>query len=198
MPGGKRRACKSIEAWPVPESCAAPRVAIAGQSVGITLDREIFVERGDLISRGGEPGHVRPAAARAGVLAASSVRSPSAAASPCASGPPNRPAWSPPSRMPSIPGCWLRDGAEVIAQNHVGEIEIALSQPIATDPYTADPNTGRIVLEFDGRIAGGGLVLAAQTAALDTTSGPRPARSRQRRALAYGRNSDELRAKPPR
>ena len=29
---------------------AAPRAAIAGQSVGVTLDRDIFVERGDVIS----------------------------------------------------------------------------------------------------------------------------------------------------
>ena len=28
----------------------APRAAIAGQSVGVTLDRDIFVERGDVIS----------------------------------------------------------------------------------------------------------------------------------------------------
>ena len=49
-------------------------------------------------------------------------------------------------------------------QNHVGEIEIELAQPLATDPYTVDPNTGRLVLEFDGRIAGGGLVLSVQPA----------------------------------
>jgi phosphoadenosine phosphosulfate reductase len=52
------------------------------------------------------------------------------------------------------------DGAEVIGQNHVGEIEIELAQPLATDPYTGDAGMGRIALEFDGRIAGGGLVLA--------------------------------------
>jgi phosphoadenosine phosphosulfate reductase len=52
------------------------------------------------------------------------------------------------------------DGAEVIGQNHVGEIEIELAQPLATDPYTTDAGMGRIALEFDGRIAGGGLVLA--------------------------------------
>ena len=47
-----------------------------------------------------------------------------------------------------------------IAQNHVGEIEIALQQPMAADVYALNPRTGRVVLEFNGRIAGGGLILA--------------------------------------
>ncbi len=47
-----------------------------------------------------------------------------------------------------------------IARNHVGEIDISLAQPIAADPYTDNPRTGRLVIEVNGRIAGGGLVLS--------------------------------------
>ena len=47
-----------------------------------------------------------------------------------------------------------------IARNHVGEIDIALAQPIAADPYANNPRTGRLVIEVNGRIAGGGLVLS--------------------------------------
>jgi len=47
-----------------------------------------------------------------------------------------------------------------IAKNHVGEIDISLAQPIAADPYTDNPRTGRLVIEVNGRIAGGGLVLS--------------------------------------
>ena len=47
-----------------------------------------------------------------------------------------------------------------IARNHVGEIDIALAQPIAADPYSDNPRTGRLVIEINGRIAGGGLVLS--------------------------------------
>jgi phosphoadenosine phosphosulfate reductase len=54
--------------------------------------------------------------------------------------------------------------AAAIAQNHVGEIEIALTQPIAADVYALNPRTGRVVLEFNGRIAGGGLILATDGA----------------------------------
>src|SRR5262249_41896478 len=45
LPAGKRARIRSIEAWPAPDAVRAPRVATAGQSIGITLDREIFVER---------------------------------------------------------------------------------------------------------------------------------------------------------
>ena len=47
-----------------------------------------------------------------------------------------------------------------IARNHVGEIDISLAQAIAADPYQENPRTGRLVIEVNGRIAGGGLVLS--------------------------------------
>jgi phosphoadenosine phosphosulfate reductase len=47
-----------------------------------------------------------------------------------------------------------------IGRNSVGEIEIALTKPIAADLYVANPQTGRLVLDLDGRISGGGLILA--------------------------------------
>jgi bifunctional enzyme CysN/CysC len=46
-PSNKTAKVKSIEAWHVP---APPREASAGQSVGITLDEQIFVERGEVAS----------------------------------------------------------------------------------------------------------------------------------------------------
>ena len=46
-PSNKTARVSSIEAWNVPE---APREAEAGQSIGITLDEQLFVERGDLAS----------------------------------------------------------------------------------------------------------------------------------------------------
>src|SRR5947208_3300352 len=40
------------------------------------------------------------------------------------------------------------------------EIVISLAHPLAADPYTDNPRTGRLVIEVSGRIAGGGLVLS--------------------------------------
>ena len=51
-PSNKSARVKSIEAWNVD---APPLEAKAGQSVGITLDEQIFVERGEVVSHEGEP-----------------------------------------------------------------------------------------------------------------------------------------------
>ena len=58
------------------------------------------------------------------------------------------------------PGELSNAETKAIARNHVGEIDIALAQPIAADPYSDNPRTGRLVIEVNGRIAGGGLVLS--------------------------------------
>jgi bifunctional enzyme CysN/CysC len=58
------------------------------------------------------------------------------------------------------PGQLSNTEASAVAQNHVGEIDIALSRPLAVDPYAVNARTGRIVLDMKGRISGGGLVLS--------------------------------------
>src|SRR5437016_2665459 len=50
MPAGKVANIKSVEGWPV---TPANGRQTAGRSVGITLDRELFVERGDIIAHVG-------------------------------------------------------------------------------------------------------------------------------------------------
>lgn len=46
-PSLKRARVKTIEAWSVPEQ---PKIATATQSIGVTLDEQIFVERGEVAS----------------------------------------------------------------------------------------------------------------------------------------------------
>jgi bifunctional enzyme CysN/CysC len=58
------------------------------------------------------------------------------------------------------PGELASTGTDSIKRNHVGDIDISLAQPIAADPYAENPRTGRLVIELNGRIAGGGLVLS--------------------------------------
>jgi bifunctional enzyme CysN/CysC len=70
------------------------------------------------------------------------------------------------------PGALSATEASAVAQNHVGEIDIALSRPLAVDPYALNARTGRIVLDMKGRISGGGLVLS-----LDVEERPRQTRS---------------------
>jgi sulfate adenylyltransferase large subunit/thioredoxin-dependent adenylylsulfate APS reductase len=163
LPRGRKARVRSIESWPVPDESRVPHEASSGQSVGLTLDDEVFVDRGDLICAPAAPAqstqrirarvfwlHEQPL----GVADSVTVRIGTADAR---------------GTVALIdhavdPGKLTVTQASAIAQNHVGEIEIALAQPIAADIYATNPRTGRVVLEFDGRIAGGGLVLSTDTA----------------------------------
>jgi bifunctional enzyme CysN/CysC len=158
MPGAKRALVKSIERWPVPNAALPLHTIEAGRSVGITLDRELFLERGHVLSLAGTPAtdsetirarifwlHQKPLVAGAPVvvrLGTAEVR----------------------GKVSEIIGTVdpgkLEPGAEEgIPQNHVGEVRIALTRPVAADPHTTNPLTGRFALEIDGRIVGGGLIL---------------------------------------
>jgi phosphoadenosine phosphosulfate reductase len=159
MPGDKRAVVKSIEEWPVPNESQVPRDASTGQSVGITLDRELFVERGHIVSLAASPAaagrslrvrvfwlHQAPLSVgtkltvRIGTAESRGVVSAIDKA--------------------VDPGALENIATVAIGTNNVGEVEIALSQPLAADPHTVNPLTGRVVLARDGRIAGGGLLLA--------------------------------------
>ena len=131
----------------------------AGRSVGITLDRELFVERGDVIAHvGSSPRDTRRIRARIFWLHDK----------PLADGRIHPgPARHKETRAIVVaiekavdPGELSSVETKSIARNHVGEIDISLAQPLAADPYTDNPRTGRLVIEVNGRIAGGGLVLS--------------------------------------
>jgi bifunctional enzyme CysN/CysC len=166
-PGERSARIASIESWH-----AQPMVtAAAGQSIGITLDEDLFADRGDLISSV----RVRPAATRrlrarvfwlheAPLEVGDRITLRIATAEASGTIAAIDKAVDPGQLAP------IQGGA--IAQNHVGEIEIALSKPLAADPHAVNPRIGRLVLEQNGRIAGGGLVLAVDAA-------EKPARSVQ-------------------
>ncbi len=168
-PSGKQVKVRAIEAWPVPDDSNVPLEARAGQSVGVTLDQEIFLQRGDVISAAAAPVAARTLRARVFWLhetpletgTALTVRIGTAEARGTITGTPKA----------VDPGAFETSGSDAIRQNHVGEILITLAQPLAADIYDANPQTGRVVLDLDGRIAGGGLILAAERTA--ATQAPR-------------------------
>lgn len=159
MPAGKTAVVKSIEAWPVPEDKQAR--ATAGQSIGITLDRELFIERGNVISSVAKRAlagrnirarvfwlHSAPLAVGAKIVARIGTAESSGVISAITNA--------------FDPGRLAAKTAISIGQNQVGEIDITLSQPLAADLNGDNSAVGRVVLELDGRIAGGGLVLAVE------------------------------------
>jgi bifunctional enzyme CysN/CysC len=156
MPAGKIAKIKSVESWPLTPLTARQS---AGSSVGITLDRELFIERGDVIGHIGQSPrdtrrlrarifwlHDKPLATGASILVRLGTREARATVVAIDKA-------VDPGELASIE-------TRAIARNHVGEIDISLIQPLAADTYTDNPRTGRLVIEVNGRIAGGGLVLS--------------------------------------
>jgi bifunctional enzyme CysN/CysC len=169
MPGNKTARVKSIEAWPAPQGLPSVQHAGAGQSIGITLDRELFVDRGDLIVAADAPPQTgRTLRARVfwlhptalGVGARVLVRSGTA-------------------EIPGIvrainnavdPANLKIVAHDTLAPNHVGDVEIVLARPLAADSYADNPAIGRIVIDFSDRIAGGGLILGLNAINHETQS----------------------------
>jgi len=156
MPAGKIAKIKSVESWPVTPVKGRQG---AGRSVGITLDRELFIERGDVIAHAGTSPrdtrrlrarifwlHDKPLSKGDQILVRLGTRE--ARASVVA------------IEKAVDPGELSSLETASIAKNHVGEIDISLGQPIAADTHADNPRTGRLVIEVNGRIAGGGLVLS--------------------------------------
>ena len=176
MPRGKTARVQTIEAWPVPDESRVPQDAAAGQSIGLTLDQDVFVDRGDVVSATEAPSkaarrlrarvfwlHEEPLAVGAAIVVRIGMAESRGTIALIDSA--------------VDPGELAAIETKSIGQNHVGEIEIALAQPVAADIYAVNPKTGRIVLEVGGRIAGGGLVLSIDSVTIHQKSVASPAQA---------------------
>jgi sulfate adenylyltransferase large subunit/thioredoxin-dependent adenylylsulfate APS reductase len=161
-PSGKLAVVHSIEAWPSKDG--EPTKVGAEHSVGITLDRELFIARGDVIAQADHRPrsgrslraqifwlHDSPLTAGTSILVRVGTAETRGIITAIAN------AFDPGDYAVANPDAVDQ---HQISQNQVGEVEIALASPVAADVYADNPATGRIVLDFGGRIAGGGLVLA--------------------------------------
>ena len=156
MPAGKVAKVKSVESWPVTPVFGRHG---AGRSIGITLDRELFLERGDII------GHINAAPRdtrrlRARIFWLHDTPLTAGASILVRLGTMETRANVVAIDKAVDPGELESVATASIGRNHVGEIDISLAKPVAADAYTDNPRTGRLVIEVNGRIAGGGLVLS--------------------------------------
>ncbi|MGB3865111.1 MAG: GTP-binding protein, partial [Xanthobacteraceae bacterium] len=155
MPAGKIAKIRSVESWP---AASLRQQHHAGHAVGITLDRELFLERGDIIGHTNSAPraakrlrarifwlHDEPLTAGAAILVRLGTKESRATVAAIAKA--------------VDPGELSNAASATIARNHVGEIEVTLAQPVAADIHADNAHTGRLVIEVDGRIAGGGLVI---------------------------------------
>ena len=159
MPAGKIAKVKSVESWPQTPLLARQG---AGRSVGITLDRELFLERGDVIAHShATPRDTRRLHARIFWLHDTPLKAGMSVL--IRLGTMETRATIVEINKAVDPGELASVETSAIGRNHVGEIDIALAKPVAADPYTDNPRTGRLVIEVNGRIAGGGLVLSVDS-----------------------------------
>ncbi|HSI42449.1 MAG TPA: adenylyl-sulfate kinase [Xanthobacteraceae bacterium] len=156
QPSGKTAFVRSIESWPV---TGVLTTALAGSSTGITLDREIFVERGEILST---PVARPRAARRLRVRLFWLAEEPLAIGSTLIARLATAEVRATVSAIHEVvdPGHLSTFESVQIERNQVGEIELTLARAIAADPHGVNPRTGRVALEHGGRIAGGGLVVS--------------------------------------
>ena len=154
-PSNKAANIKSIEAFNVEPP---PTEAVAGQSVGVTLDEQIFVERGEIASRQ-ESLPLVSTAFRVNLfwlgrrpleqdrkyvlrLATREVDCQVAII----------------HRIVDATDLAQQGGGSVVGRNQVAELTIRTKSPIAFDPSSAFEATGRFVIVDEYDIAGGGII----------------------------------------
>ncbi len=155
-PSGATARIRSLEAWPGP----APRTAGAGRSIGLTLDKDIFVARGDVAAHGSNrPRAARRLTARVFWLADTPLKAGAAVTVRLATASATGIVRAVASAVD--PASLVTEGIAALGRNHVGEVDIALHRPLAADAYGINPLLGRIVIEVERKIAGGGIILSA-------------------------------------
>src|SRR3981189_1917474 len=137
MPAGKIARIRTVEGWP---ATPVKGSQTAGRSVGITLDRELFIERGDVIGHVGiSPRdtrriharifwlHDKPLVTGASILVRlGTVENRDTVAA---------------IKEAVEPGEVSSLATNSIARNHVAENSTSLAHPIAADPYGDNPRT---------------------------------------------------------
>lgn len=153
-PSGHRGVVKRIERWNSRHTGSAE----AGESIGITLTEQLFIERGEIgthvdsVPRVGEflrtnlfwlgDRHLTPGRLFMLKLATQEI--------PCAV-----------ARVAGVinTATLVTTNAQEVAKNEVATVTLALKKPIAYDVFTDIVETGRFVLVDGFDVAGGGIVL---------------------------------------
>lgn len=154
-PSNKTARVKSLENWP--SHAAAPTRAGAGYCVGITLDEQIFAERGDMIS------HVKNAPIETDVFRARLFwlgKEPLTPGKTCKLKLNTSEAQVQVQNIESVidTGDLSHTAAELVERNQVAEVVLRARRMLALDAFNDKPATGRFVLVDEYDIAGGGII----------------------------------------
>lgn len=154
-PSNKSAGVKTIEAFNIEPP---PMEAVAGQSIGITLDEQIFIERGEIASHADDIPFVsttfranvfwlgrRPLQRGKKYLLKLATREVGCEVASI-------------ERIVDTTALDLQQGGHVVEKNQVAEVTIRTKAPIAFDLSRLFETTGRFVIVDDYDIAGGGII----------------------------------------
>ncbi len=156
FPSGKSTKVKTIEKWNAP----MPQSVVAGQSIGLTMEDQIFVERGEIGCLAGSKTqvsdrfsanlfwmgnkHLEKGGKYLLKIATQEVE--------CVVE----------SILKVINSSTLEEiskNAHEVAKNEVAEVIFSTKKPVAFDTFDEIPETGRFVLVSDHDVRGGGIIL---------------------------------------
>ena len=163
-PGNKTARVRTIERW---QGKHAP-YAVAGESVGITLDEQLFVERGHtaFLAGDGESAPLTVSSFRANLFWMGTD-------GPLTVGQNFKlklATQETDATVVSVERVWdagtlaLAAAPDTVNRNDVAEITLQTRTPLTLDAHANVPNLGRFVLVQNRRVAGGGIVLGAVNA----------------------------------
>ncbi len=154
-PGGSVARVASIEDWNLPTRRVT---ASAGDTIGITLDQRVFVERGHVAAPASEPIRLaRRLTVRMFWLGADPLTVGRSFVLRMAAGEYRAMVWAIDAVIDYE--TLERHVSDRVLTNQVAEIVIEATDPIPVDRYAALPRTGRAVLTEDGDAVGGAIVI---------------------------------------
>lgn len=155
-PSGHEGVVKTIERWNSPE----PDFALGGESVGITLTEQLFIERGEVVS------HVDDAPRVADALTANVFWLGNRHLAPGRQYVLKLATQEVECRVISITGVIdtsslapVGSGSSEVAKNEVATVTLGLKRPVAFDAFGEIVETGRLVIVDERDLAGGGIIV---------------------------------------
>ena len=160
-PGGKRSRVKTIETWPAIEGGFKGRIG-AGLSVAVTLEDELFVERGQIgAPPGATPTEAREFTARGFWLHAEPLRVGDTLPLRLGTQQADARIVAVSRVLDAVTLDASHAPASEVKRHEVAELRLRVRKPIAFDAGGKIPPLGRFVLMRGRRIAGGGVIDAA-------------------------------------
>lgn len=159
-PSGKESRVRSVEKWNRPSLPGA----VAGECVGVTLEDELFLERGEVM--GGEdevPAAAREVTASLFWLGNEPLRVNHRYLLKLATSETEVVLSAIPERLNSSTLEVIGRFADAVENLEVATVTFVASRPFAADTFEANPRLGRFVISDGGFVAGGGIVREVRT-----------------------------------